>query len=301
MSQASRLENEDRIHALVEAGAALFVARQSGLYRHASSDGSPKSLFQSWQPDQEVATLDLALPGDFAAEGLVLAGINGGVARSEDHGQNWSAQQLRVPAPLVTCVKQSPAFADDRCVLAGTLEDSVFRSGDGGRSWTACSFGLFDHCIFCLALSPGFASDGLAFAGTSSGVYRSDNGGRLWRDLTMPSGDEAVLSLALSPGFFDDGVIVAGTESHGVLRSSDGGETWEVLGRIAGAVNALVMLPKRLIALVDDTVQSADDRGESWNVFVREGVSALAVGEDGTSLLLAMADGSVQRKSLSTL
>ena len=217
----------ERTNSLLAAGDAVYAARQSGLYRIGAS-GEEQNLYQSWLPDQDLPTLAIAADHD-----LLLAGINGGVARSPDGGASWEAHQFRAPAPLVTCLALSPGFEDDGCALAGTFEDGVFRSTDSGETWRAVNHGLFDHSIYALALSPRFADDGLVYVGTGSGIYRSENGGRLWWDLTMPAGDETVLSLALA----ESGALYAGCEAHGLLRSKDGGENWETLLETDGAVN----------------------------------------------------------------
>jgi len=219
MSEAREPAILDRIYTIAEVDGACFLARQSGLYRLASSNGAARNLYQGWQPEEEIATLDIAMSPRFPQDGLILAGLNGGVARSEDGGATWAALAMRSPAPLVTCLALSPAFASDPRVMEGSYEDGIFRSDDAGQGWAAFNFGLFDHKIFCLALSPDYPVDGVVMAGTSSGLYRSDNGGRLWQDLTMPAGDEAVLSLAFSPEYADDRTILAGTESQGLLRS----------------------------------------------------------------------------------
>ncbi|MCY4071724.1 MAG: hypothetical protein OXG60_10515 [Chloroflexi bacterium] len=291
---------KDRTYTVAEVDGAYFVARQSGLYRLASSNGAARNLYQGWQPEAEIATLDIAMSPGFSNDGLILTGINGGVARSEDGGATWTALAMRMPAPLVTCLALSPGFASDRRVLAGSYEDGMFLSDDAGQSWAAFNFGLFDHNIFCLALSPEFLADGLVMAGTSSGVYRSANGGRLWEDLTMPAGDEAVLSLAFSPEYADDRTILAGTESHGLLRSGDDGLTWEPFYRPAGAVNAIVCLPNvaGLAIQVDDSVLAYETGDGSWRQLAAADVHVAATSEDGRALLLGMADGGVRRVAI---
>ena len=285
----------DRIHALLDGGDAVYVARQSGLFRLASPESQPENLYQSWQPDQAIATLAIAE----TEAGALLAGINGGIARGDDGAASWEARQFRAPPPLITSLALSPAFATDGVVLAGSFEDGIFRSGDGGHDFAANNFGLFDHNVYCIAISPGFAQDGVAFAGTGSGIYRSDNGGRYWRDMPMPAGDETVLSLALSPDFGLVGVVFAGTDAHGILRSDDRGESWRRIGAVSGAVNALLILPGRgLIALVNDAVMLSEDGGESWRVLATQDVAAAALTQDRRGLLLGMANGAVKRVTL---
>lgn len=284
----SAVEPIDRTNCLLAHGETLYAARQSGFFRLSADGGNANRLFESWLPGQDVPATAIA-----ARDDLLLAGINGGVARSDDCGFSWQARQFRAPAPLVTCLAHSVDFDSDGCILAGTYQDGVFRSTDGGLNWRAVNHGLFDHSIFALALSPNFTRDGIAYVGASSGIYRSENGGRLWWDLTMPAGDETVLSLALS----DSGALYAGCESHGLLRSPDGGETWETLLVTEGAINGLALTKGgAIVAQVDDGVLMSQDDGTSWREVVANDVDCLALGADGETLLLAMADGSVRQE-----
>lgn len=283
------MDRPEQTNSLLALGATIYAARQTGLHR-IGADGEAWNLYQRWLPNQELPTLAIA-----AAGVLLLAAINGGVARSEDGGSNWEARQFRAPAPLATCLALSPAFEADGCALAGTFEDGVFRSSDGGQTWRAANHGLFDHSVYALALSPSFADDGVAFAGTGSGLYRSENGGSLWQDLIMPAGDETILSLALS----DCGALYAGCEAHGLLRSKDGGATWRTLLEADGAVNGVTLAASgAIMAQVDDGVLHSTDEGASWSEAAAANVDCMALGADGESLVLALADGRVIRQDV---
>lgn len=277
----------ERTNSLLAVADAVYAARQSGLYRIGLS-GEEQNLYRSWLPDQDLPTLAIAGAGD-----LLLAGINGGVARSEDGGASWITHPFRAPAPLVTCLAVSPAFAVAGCALAGTFEDGVFRSSDGGETWAAVNHGLFDHSVYALVLSPHFADDGIAFAGTGSGIYRSENGGRLWWDMNMPAGDETVLSLALA----ESGALYAGCEAQGLLRSDDAGKSWETLLESDGAVNGLALARGgAIIAQVDDSLLHSSDDGAYWSEVAAANVDCMTLGADGETLLVAKADGTVRRE-----
>ena len=287
-------KNDDKIYAIAEVNEALYLACHSGLYRSAAGAERRQNTYQSWMPNPSVPTLAMAASPNYAADGILLAGISGGIVLSEDGGQTWALHHFRRPLPMVTCLALSPAFASDRTVLAGTYEDGLFRSTDGGQSWQAGSLGLFDHSILCLALSPRFADDGRVFAGSGSGIYISENGGRLWHDIAMPV-DDAVLSIALSP----DSILFAGTESNGLLQSGDGGATWETCYRTGGAVNTILLSADHgMLALVDDSLVHSADCGAGWSRIVDGGVHALALEEDGKAILLGLDDGRIQRKAL---
>jgi len=283
------IDTIERTNCLLAAGDAVYAARQTGLYR-IGAGGDERNLYRSWLPDQDLPTLAIAAAGN-----LLLAGINGGVARSEDGGVRWKAHHFRAPAPLVTSLALSPAFDEDGCVLAGSFEDGAFRSTDGGESWTAVNHGLFDHSVYSLALSPQFDSDGIAYAGAGSGIYRSENGGTLWWDLNMPVGDETVLSLALA----ESGALYAGCEAHGLLRSCDAGVSWEALLETDGAVNGVALAKHgAIIAQVDDGVWLSRDDGASWSEVVADNVDCVAMEDDGATLVMAMADGTIRREEV---
>lgn len=279
----------ERCNSLLAAGDVVYAARQSGLYRIDAS-GEEQNLYQSWLPEQDLPTLAIASAGN-----VLLAGINGGVARSQDGGASWEAHQFRAPAPLVTCLALSRNFAEDGCALAGAFEDGVFRSADRGETWRAVNHGLFDHSIYALALSPHFADDGVVYVGTGSGIYRSENGGRLWWDLTMPAGDETVLSLALG----ESGALYAGCEAHGLLCSSDGGESWETLLETSGAVNGvLVTAGGVIVAQVDDGALLSRDDGANWSEAESANIDCMALDAEGKTPLMALPGGRIRQLNL---
>ena len=283
----------DAIYAIARVNESLYLACHSGLYSTSLGGEARQNLYESWLPEPTMPTPTVA-----AVDGILLAGISGGVVCFEDGGKSRAVHAFRSPPPLVACLAASPSFSDDGIVFAGSYEDGLFRSMDRGKSWQAANFGLFDHHILCLALSPQFAADGRAFVGTGSGIYHSENGGRLWHDIALPR-DDAVLGIALSPGFATDSTLFVGTESSGLLKSDDGGGTWTACYRTGGAVNSvLVTANRQMIALVDDAVVHSVDGGASWHAAVAAGVQAMSLEARGDALLLGMADGSIQRKRL---
>ncbi len=281
-----------RTHALLLAGGTIYAARHTGLYQ-VTRDGEARNLYQPSLPAEDLPTLAIAVD---SSAGLLLAGINGGVARSADAGRTWALIPFRAPPPLTTCLTLCPVSVGPSVILAGTFEDGIFRSVDGGQSWRATNHGFFDHSVNCLALSPNFTGEGIVYAGTSSGIYRSDNGGKLWQDLHMPAGDETVLSLALSAG---GTAIFAGTEADGLLRSADGGQSWERILETEGDVNAIALAENgSLFALVDDAVLRSDDGSGTWSEIVAGGVDFMVLDEDSRQLILALSDGSLRREAV---
>ena len=132
------------------------------------------------------------------------------------------------------CLAVDPA--DPETLYVGTDGAGVFKSGDGGRSWDRLT-GIAQPRVTALVISP---VDGAVYAGTEpSSLFVSRDGGKSWRELegmkNLPSAPtwsfpprpwtSHVRSIALSHE--DPHMILAGIELGGIVRSSDGGETWQ--------------------------------------------------------------------------
>ena len=121
-----------------------------------------------------------------------------------------------LPAERITWLEASPGFAQDSTIFAGlpaqgqstTDPSEIFRSTDGGASWARLRGGLPEGSSLTAAVSPGFASDRTLFAGGYN----------------------------LNMGELGDGV----------LRSTDGGDTWQPVwdGLSDLAVQSLALSPE---------------------------------------------------------
>lgn len=125
---------------------------------------------------------------------------------------------------------------DPNKVYVGTSDEGLFRSSDGGSSWERLS-GITHPRVTSVAVSP---VDGALYAGTEpSSLFVSRDDRASWQELeglkNLPSAPtwsfpprpwtSHVRSIALS--FEDPDLIVAGIELGGVVRSEDGGESWQ--------------------------------------------------------------------------
>ncbi len=168
----------------------------------------------------------------------------------------WTLEET-APDSGAQCVAVDPANPD--LVYAGTVGRGVLCSPDCGRSWTAAGV-LRVSDVYSLAVSPFDVHEGpgTVYAGTEpSALFRSEDGGTTWVELdglqSIPSKAQwsfpprphthHVRCIALSP--HDPALILAGIELGGVMRSTDGGVTWEDHRRNAHRdCHWLVMHPK---------------------------------------------------------
>ena len=155
----------------------------------------------------------------------LLAATRAGVVRAAEEGGAWQAE-LAHPCERCTAV----AVAAD-VAYAGARSGGVARSRDGGRTWEPAGLGG-------LAVTALAASDEVVLAGTEpTAVHRSEDGGETWVELDAfrrirarrlwffpgaPPFKAYVSAIAVS-----DGTYVIGIEAGAVVRSTDGGRTWE--------------------------------------------------------------------------
>lgn len=239
---------------------------------------------------------------------LYLASASGGVWKSTDDGTTF---QPLWPNDLPQSMG-ALAIASDGTLYAGTGEtnpgggsltyggDGIYRSDNRGRTWT--HVGLSNSStIGRIAVDPNdpdhvFAavSGNLFISGGQRGVYESTDGGRNWKQILEPDNDRTgAADMQIDPENPDNIYVAmwdhlrypdrreyAGVGS-GILRSQDGGESFERLGPANGLPPPLPNVgrigigldpqdPERLYAIYIDalgTFQSffiSTNGGNSW-------------------------------------
>ncbi|MSO87847.1 MAG: hypothetical protein EXQ71_10065 [Acidimicrobiia bacterium] len=172
----------------------------------------------------------------FASDHTVIAGTSTGMQRSADAGRTW--ERIGLGGQRVTSLAISPDYADSGRVFAGTTNGLYATDGTG---WTPVTISGVSptSSIEAVAVSPEFASDGtLLVSVRGRGLFRSADGGAtfaptgealLERNIVLANfyhgATEAIL---FSPDFQHDHTIF-GQAGTAVVKSTDGGETWESL------------------------------------------------------------------------
>jgi photosystem II stability/assembly factor-like uncharacterized protein len=173
------------------------------------------------------------------------------------------------------CVAVDPKDPDT--LYVGTTDEGLFKSEDGGEGWERIT-GIEHPRVTAVAVSP---VDGAVYAGTEpSTLFVSRDGGASWRELeglkNLPSAPtwsfpprpwtSHVRAIALS--YEDANLVVAGIELGGVMRSPDGGETWEDQrpGAYADCHNlaAHAVASETLYEAAGGGFAESEDFGESW-------------------------------------
>ena len=164
-----------------------------------------------------------------------LATTGNGIARAEPQDEHtWKVSHL-LAGQRVFCLAADPH--EQGAIFAGTESSGVLRSADGGRTWVPA--GLADQNVKAIQVSP--ILPGTVYAGTKPAmIFVSRDHGQNWQELPafrqIPSRrfwfspaekphHAYIQGIALSPT--DEDLILAGIEAGAVVRSSDGGQTWE--------------------------------------------------------------------------
>ncbi|MFQ5496158.1 MAG: WD40/YVTN/BNR-like repeat-containing protein [Phycisphaerae bacterium] len=201
---------------------------------------------------------DLALSPDFANDrtAVLLSGEDG-VFRTTDGGDTWErvSEVAGHYAALATTASGPLTFLV--LVREPDVYDQTFVYAPAGAAGALEQIGSIPSSMLpgsdALALSPEFARDGVAIAGLyQAGLFLSQDSGRTWHQLPpRPQAFSAVYTILFSPEFASDRTVYAlmapsyfGPEDRSVLvRSTDGGETWQRAVDADPLISALAMGP----------------------------------------------------------
>jgi len=163
-------------------------------------------------------------------------GVVGRVLRSSDNGVSWQAVLTDTEHAILTLA--AVRDASDQLVVFAVGELRAWRSPDGGETWLPLHEALPEFAyLYHLAPSPNFAADGTIYATGYATPIRSTDGGFTWEQVHIPWVD-IPRKVLFSPDYANDQTLwvsyfwVEGSGDdnypmNGVVRSTDGGATWE--------------------------------------------------------------------------
>jgi photosystem II stability/assembly factor-like uncharacterized protein len=242
-------------------------------------------------PGEVLRQFILAVSPSYRTDRTVfVATRQGEVFRSEGAGDADTWAQVGSFGERVRTLAVSPDYARDRVLYAGTVA-GVYASGDGGTTWKAtgprmaAAQGHETDAGAFVAISPTYGTDGTVFAGTDSGLFVTRDAGRSWTEaaaapLTPSSQIEAV---AISPDYEVDRTVLVSTRERGLLRSTDGGSSFQTVGTELLDTNHLVAdfsnptsvsiqfsptyaTDRTIFAYAQTEVVRSTDGGVSWEV-----------------------------------
>lgn len=217
-------QDDNTVFSAIE-GRGLFMSTDGGACWTLQSDSA-------WGGG-EVASI--AIAPDFASSRVVFVSVSGaGIFVSRSEIPTWSPSMRGIDSLEITDIAVSPSYVTDKTVFATSAEGDVYESTDGGRRWEVLDGpqrGLSTQTSTHyreIALSPNFGSDRTVFLATFEGLWSSQDAGASWRySELLPI--SLTRSMAISPRYAQDRTLLASTYGGSILRTTDGGSTWEVM------------------------------------------------------------------------
>jgi hypothetical protein len=178
-----------------------------------------------------------AIRVDSRRRGVLLAGNEEGIFRSENGGGSWKV--AGAAGYQVLHIEQSP---HDPCFwLAATQEGGLFASTDCGVTFESNGNLAVGRNISDIAFDP--ASPGrIAVAGWGTGLAISEDRGKTWQDRNAGLPGTAVWSVAFDP--VHPGRIYASVHEEALYMSQDNGRTWTKDGLEGSRVYRMRFVPE---------------------------------------------------------
>ncbi len=228
----------------------------------------------------------------------VYAATASGVDESADGGSSWRHLDGGLGGRYVAVLAVDPS--DARILYAGTGGSGLWKSEDGGATWRPRPIapGVADiRALTVDARNPQtvFAAATATFPPSVGGLFKSTDRGDTWHDVAGSSPWRgSVSSIAVDPA--SSSIVYAA--AFGVLRSSDGGETWTALPGAPNFALQVVLDPRRpgtilvgstsgLEISAGNAFARSTDGGATWASITPPGSTAiiglpLALAADGT-------------------
>jgi len=157
--------------------------------------------------------------------GTLLAGGLGGLFRSTNNGDIWTAVTGSIASKNILSIAQHPTgtlFA-----LGGDTQTyivNIYMSTDDGLQWTDIQTGFELFATKCMAIS----NIGTILVGGADTLYRSTDVGSSWTILPQ----ETIFYGSINTIIFDSSDIVFAGGVYGACYSTNSGESWAVLGAL---------------------------------------------------------------------
>lgn len=211
----------------------------------------------TWSPVGPAGSGWGLLVAPFGTGETIIATTSDGFYMSTDSGTSWD---LAVPG-----TSYAPAVSDGSNLYAPVITDGgVYESDDGGATWDLNTWG-----IVASYWQAGCASSMGCLVGHYGGIYRTPTTGSCYT-----VSQEGISNAFVHTVSYDsaDGVLLAGGEYHGLWRSVDDGQTWDIVDPgpaswviydIAPESDMHYTGPVRYAATADGVFRS-DDSGDTW-------------------------------------
>ena len=247
-----------------------------------------------------------------SADKTIYVGMHDGVCAvtSNDGGASWQQGPV-TPLPHAAARLAASPVNSGRAYLAA-YEAGVYRTDDGGKTWTHLDTYPSDYAHSVLAHPA--EGDTLFVGSEPATVYRSEDGGNTWAEMEgftqvpesvdwgfhAPTRDSHVRDLRVAPD--DPDRIYAGIEVGGMVRSGDGGRSWQQLPGLNDDIHCVALSENRPGSVFVATARApyrSSDGGNNWEL-INDGLERrytlhIAPAPDDASLVLVTVSENARR------
>lgn len=299
------------LHAQVINAIAFDSQNPEILYAGSDQSGVFKSLNKgkTWiQTNQGLENLSIsALMVDPQNASIVFAATKTGhIYKSADKGITWVKRfALSGFTTPVNALAIDPT--NSSTLFAASGGEGLFKSLDGGETWANVEDFWETYRLLDIQYHP--TQSGVIFIAADDGVYKSLDNGETWDGVS--SVQQNSYTYAIRFDVSDPNTIYTATRAHGILKSSDGGGTWQEANE--GLPNKHVItigldsVNQRVYATVRNSgVYVSEDRGAHWQKSDKglKGLDALTIVPNQTvagSMLVGTEGGGIYQLAFYTL
>ena len=191
--------------------------------------------------------------------------------------RTWPSGERPDPAVYLEAMEELRAMKAQR----GGLRDAALWESLGPTNWNSFSYNPGNGRVNCVALDP--LDPTIIYVGTpSGGLWRSNDNGNSWAPLFTDLPSMGVSGIAIHPTSPDAIFIATGdgdgadTFSAGVLKTTDGGLTWQPTGldwnisqaRTTRALRMHPNDPNMMYCAASNGLYRTTDGGDTWDLMM---------------------------------
>lgn len=224
---------------------------------------------------------------------LYVSGESGAMFRSTNNGESMVLSRNGLPQSTYYDI----AAIGSSIFVGSDSPQGIYRSTDGGQNWEPANSGIEDRRLERL-----LAQGNTLYAAGYDGVYRTTDLGESWSDLSNGLSNYWINCLAINGTTLfigTDSSTKDGTAGPGILRSTNGGMSWEPAntgialngnGRLPSFFGLAVIGTTIYAGAVDENgIYRSTDNGATWEP-ARNGLTStfiLALVANGSTLFAA--------------